>query len=249
MQYKKEFDSVSSLIKETGKELLQKNQLDVISNEGKDVKAVADIETEKKLIKGIESFSKSRILSEESYKSFKSDVSEDPYWIVDPIDGTLNYLRSIPMSCISVALWHGDKPIFGVVYDFNRDEMIRGYVGEGAWFNNDKLYKPPEIAREQSVLGTGITTYMNLEDGSLEELISNIIKYKKIRMLGSAAVMITYVGLNRFNAYMEKDIKLWDIAAGLAILKALNIPYNIEETQNYGYDVFAYNHKNIDENL
>lgn len=245
MDYKKEFDLLSSLVKNIGKDLLHKNQLDVISEKGKDVKAVADIETEKKLMEGIENFSDFKILSEESYKSFKPDTSDAPYWIVDPIDGTLNYLRSIPMSCISVALWNGDKPIFGVVYDFNRDEMIRGYVGEGAWLNNKKLYKPPEITREQSVLGTGITTYMNLEDGSLKELISNIIKYKKIRMLGSAAIMITYVGLNRFNAYMEKDIKFWDIAAGLAILKALKIPYNIEETENYGYNVFAYNHKKI----
>ena len=122
---------------------------------------------------------------------------------------------------------------------------MRGYVGEGAWLNNNRLTKPPQISRDQSVLGTGITSYMNLEDDSLTELISKIIKYKKIRMLGSAAIMISYVGLNRFNAYLEKDIKLWDIAAGLAILKALQIPYTIEETTNYGYNVYAYNHEVI----
>ena len=245
MNYKKEFDSLGLLLKNVGKELLESVQLDVISEEGKDIKAVADIETEKKLLEGIMSFSSFSILSEESHKDFKLENSAEPFWIVDPIDGTLNYLRSIPISCISVALWKKDQPLFGMVYDFNRDELIQGYVGEGAWLNDKKLSKPLEIDRKQSVLGTGITTYMNLEDDSIKNLISNILKYKKIRMLGSAAIMISYVGLNRFNAYMEKDIKLWDIAAGLSILKALNIPFYMEETENYGYDVFAYNHKKI----
>jgi myo-inositol-1(or 4)-monophosphatase len=243
MKFSKEYKKAEKIIKDAGSYLLKNNNKGVISSVGKDTKAIADIEIEKFIINSIQSFSDYPILSEESYQDFFDNNGK--YWIVDPIDGTLNYTRSIPLSCISIAFWDGSKPIFGLIYDFNQKELIKGYVGNGAWLNNKLLGSPPLVNQDQSILATGFSTYIDLDNDkvSLESFIKSIMNYKKIRLLGSAALSIAYVGLNRVNAYFEKDIKLWDIAGGIAILHSLKIPYEMKSTGDYCYDVFAYNHK------
>jgi myo-inositol-1(or 4)-monophosphatase len=241
-EYKKEFKLAQQIARNAGQQLMSVNQKEIISSKGKDTKAIADIKTNQFILEALAKASSKPIISEESDNNVIH--YDDAYWIIDPIDGTLNYTRDIPLSCVSIALWKNSQPVFGVIFDFNRNEMISGYIGTGAWLNSEKIMRPKPIKKEQAILATGISTYINLENdqGSVQMFIKEITEYKKVRLIGSAALSLAYVGLNRFNAYKEKDIKLWDVAAGVAIINSLKIPFEMKDTGNYCYDLFAYNH-------
>jgi myo-inositol-1(or 4)-monophosphatase len=159
------------------------------------------------------------IISEES---FESQIFCDGYqWIVDPLDGSLNFSLGIPICCISIALWDGFEPILGVIYDFNRDEIFEGIVGmEGRL--NGKPIKPGIIqGKSKAVLVTGFPVKTDFSNEALLNFVENIKYYKKIRLLGSAALSLAYVACGRADIYHENDIKLWDVAAGLAIVNSV----------------------------
>ncbi|RNC86060.1 MAG: inositol monophosphatase [Balneola sp.] len=243
MNYKQEFEDAKQIAIKAGERLIKEKNLEVLSSQGKDTKAKADIETEKFILNEIKRVSDFPLLSEESYQNY-NNVKDVPYWIIDPIDGTLNYTRTIHLSCVSIALWVNNSPIFGVIYDFNRSELIYGYVDAGAWLNDIQLKAPISRPKSESILGTGISTYIDLDNDtdSLQEFVQKITSYKKVRLLGSAALSVAYVALDRFDAYMEKDIKLWDVAGGISIIHSLGIKYEMQEVSDFGYDVFVYNH-------
>ncbi len=188
----------------------------------RDVKIEADDRFEKIIIENLIMHSKYSILSEESGFIRAKEEDTDYYWIVDPLDGSLNYSRGIPICCISIALWKDMEPILGVVYDFNRNEMFTGIVGKGAWLNGAPI-RVSEVAEEKSaVLCTGFPVHTNFSKESLTEFVEDIQKYKKIRLFGSAALSLAYVSCGRVDYYCENDIKIWDVAAGLALVKAAN---------------------------
>jgi myo-inositol-1(or 4)-monophosphatase len=220
---------------EAGK-FLQNNLTPVVNkSDDKDIKLAQDVQSEKIIRDILMSGSDFGFLGEES--GF-AESEKNSFWVVDPIDGTMNFSRGVPLACISIALWANDKPVLGVIYDFNHKEMFSAIVGEGAWLNGDKLmYKP--VQKNQAVLATGFTTYMDYSDSNISGFINNIKEYKKIRMIGSAALSLAYVSCGRFDAYMEKDIKLWDVAAGLVMIEALNIP----NTYSFTDDRFSMNVK------
>lgn len=220
MKYKLEFEVAKSIAKEVGIFLKNQTEKKIESLEGRDIKLELDRKSEAKIIETIESEFEYPILSEETglTKNLETDTL---YWIIDPIDGTMNFSRNNPTSCVSIALWMDKEPIFGVIYDFNRDELFCGYVGKGAWLN-DKKIEPSNIKeKSQAILATGFPTYMSNDENTLKSFITQIQEYKKIRMIGSAALSLAYVACGRFDAYIEQNIKLWDIAAGVAINKAL----------------------------
>jgi len=225
--YGKEFELAKNIAKKVGIFLKNQTEKKIESTEGRDIKLELDRKSEAIIIEAIESEFKYPMLSEEAglTKNLKLDT---PYWIIDPIDGTMNFSRNNPTSCVSIALWIEKEPIFGVIYDFNRDELFYGYIGKGAWLN-DKKIEPSNIKeKSQAILATGFPTYMNDDENTLKSFITQIQEYKKIRMIGSAALSLAYVACGRFDAYIEQNIKLWDIAAGVAINKALNNFINID---------------------
>jgi myo-inositol-1(or 4)-monophosphatase len=226
MIYKKEFELAKSIAKEVGVFLNSQTIKIVESQIGKDIKLELDKKSEELIMNSLNKYDYA-ILSEES--GLNKDIKKDePYWIIDPIDGTLNFSRDNPTCCISIAFWIDKEPIFGVIYDFNRDELFSGYVGVGAWLNDEKLKTQDKKEKSQSILATGFPTYMSDDDKTLKSFISKIQEYKKIRMIGSAALSIAYVACGRFDTYMENAIKLWDIAAGVAINKSIKNEIEIE---------------------
>lgn len=216
MKYKAEFELAKAVSLEVGAFLNSQTNKKVNSEIGKDIKLELDQLSEKLIISRLNRDFKYSILSEEIGLT-KEIRDNEPYWIVDPIDGTLNFSRDNPISCVSIALWTKNDPIFGVVYDFNRDELFNGYVGVGAWLNDEPIIRQRPKKKSQSILATGFPTYMVDDEETLKAFISQIQEYKKIRMIGSAALSLAYVACGRFDAYMENQIKLWDIAAGIAI--------------------------------
>jgi len=111
----------------------------VKENLARDVKVHADKRLESFILKRLTSASAYPVLSEETDRTVGKVNSDGFRWIVDPLDGSLNFSRQIPICCISIALWQNDFPMLGVIYDFNRDELFSGVVGEGAWLNRNPI--------------------------------------------------------------------------------------------------------------
>lgn len=186
----------------------------------RDVKILADKRLESVIVKRLLEESQYPVLSEEAGYLAGSEKDTDYRWIVDPLDGSLNFSRGIPINCISIALWKGMESVLGLVYDFNRDECFLGLVGEGAWLNGFPIMISEVPEKSKAVLCTGFPVSTDFSRKSLLEFIEHIKDYKKIRLFGSAALSLAYVACGRADAYMENDIKIWDVAAGIALVRA-----------------------------
>ncbi len=232
MEFKNEFELAKKTAQEVGFFLKSQTTKDIISQTKKDIKLTLDKTAEQMIIDTLKKNYEYAILSEEI--GLTKDIEKDnPYWIVDPIDGTLNFSRDNPTSCTSIALWINQEPILGVIYDFNRDELFSGYVGVGAWLNSAQLVLQKTKEKFQAILATGFPTYMKDDEDTIKNFILQVQEYKKIRMIGSAALSLAYVACGRFDTYMETNIKLWDVAAGVAINQAISNRLDIIYLHNY----------------
>ena len=213
----KELELAVKAAKMAGGFLKKRETIHIDTSEGKDIKLSSDKMSEK-IIMDILDESDIPILSEEY--GFKGNESE-LCWIVDPLDGTINYFKGLDeMACVSIALWRKDKPILGVVYRFMRDELYYGEEGYGAYLNDIKI-SPSEIKNtESAVMATGFPVKRAYDTESLSLFVKQIQYFKKVRMLGAAAIMSTFVACGKFDAYFEDEIMIWDVAAGVAIVNA-----------------------------
>ena len=218
-----ELDSWLALAKsaalEAGKYLLinQGKELNILHDAGRDIKLQLDIDTENIIKKIISSQSEFSILGEET--GFTDDVGEF-YWVVDPLDGTSNFLRDIPISCVSIALMQNLTPILGVIYDFNHDDLYFGHQNSKAFLNQEQISVSDYSEKSQSTLVTGIPAKTNYSDDEFKNMIDDFQHWKKVRMIGSAAMAAIYVAAGKAETYKENGIFLWDIAAGAAIVNA-----------------------------
>lgn len=189
---------------------------------GRDVKIVADKKLESLIVKSLREETPFPILSEESglISADREKGTDGHKWIVDPLDGSLNFARDIPFYVISIALWQGMEPVLGLVYDFNNNESFTGLVNKGAWLNG-KAIKVSEIKEKaKGVLCTGFPVSTNFSKKRLLDFVKDAMAFKKVRLFGSAALSLAYVSCGRCDMYQENDIKIWDVAAGLALIKA-----------------------------
>ncbi len=187
-----------------------------------DVKLQADVESEK-LIRDI--FTEEAdypIIGEEEGGDAELINRREPYWVIDPLDGTYNYLRDLPLTCVSIGLLCGEKPLLGVIYDFYRDELFTGIPGAGDGLHINGLKHESDWAEtiKKAAITTGFPANADRSTPALEKLNGLIQRYKKVRMLGSAAIAMTYVAAGRLDAYYEEGVNLWDIAAGMALVEA-----------------------------
>lgn len=226
---------------ESGKILLEHKQTEINSAVGKDIKLQADLESEK-IVFDILQQTRINILSEEA-GYIENDNKSDLCWVVDPLDGSLNYSREIPLNCISIALWKGDQPVLGVIYDYNHDSLLKGIVGEGAYLNDESIEVSDIDDKSKSIITTGFPVYTSFEDASLLDFIKTIQSYKKVRLLGSAALSLSLVAKGSVEAYTESNIAFWDVAAGIALVKAAGgvTDYSFTNRERYLMNVFSTN--------
>jgi fructose-1,6-bisphosphatase/inositol monophosphatase family enzyme len=193
-----------------------------VSSRGHDIKIAGDASAEAEALEFLAKASRFPALSEEAGVVGGSAAGEgSPYrWILDPIDGSLNFNRGIPLCCVSVALWKGDEPVLGVVHDFNRGEVFTGIVGQGAAVNGVPMAVSGVSRLQDAVLCTGFPVYSDFSEAPLLEFVRKVQSYKKVRLLGSAALSLAYVAAGRADAYMEDGIMAWDVGAGLALVLA-----------------------------
>ena len=187
-------------------------------NIGREVKIRADRELNNLIIEELSKRSSFNIVSEELDENYINDSEYN--WILDPLDGSFNYMRGIPMYCISLALWKGFEPVLGVIYDLTKDDIYHGIIG-GEAFKNDMKIMVSKISRfSDAVLCTGFPVNFSYTENKIIEFANNVKKYKKIRLFGSAALSLSFVASGKTDAYIEENIMIWDVAAGIAIVKA-----------------------------
>jgi len=205
--YINEFNIAKEVAKEVGLFLkIQKVKI-IESLHEKDIKLLLDRKAEEIILEKLLKEFNYPILSEE-FGLTEVIKNNTPYWIVDPIDGTMNYSRNIPLSCISIALFKNNEAVLGVIYNFNDNELFSAIVSQVAWLNDIKITPSKINQKSESILATGFPVYMNLDNSNLVQFISQIQEYKKIRMIGSAALSLAYVATGRFDTYIEQSIKL-----------------------------------------
>lgn len=218
MAYEKEYALALEAAAEAGKYLESLGQAVVDSQEGRDIKLEADKKSEE-LIIDILRPAGIPILSEERGAVGESGGSRR--WIVDPLDGTANFWKGMrELSCVSVALWEDGQPVLGVINRFHSREIYGGIIGEGAWRNKQPIHTSATSCLKDAVLATGFPVRRDYSADSLRAFIAKVQGFKKIRMLGAAAVMGAFVADGRIDAYTEEQIMLWDVAASSAIVRA-----------------------------
>jgi myo-inositol-1(or 4)-monophosphatase len=141
-------------------------------------------------------------------------------WIIDPLDGTTNYLHGLPIYAISVGLTRGDKPIVGVVYHVVRKECFHTIEDGNAYCNGRIIHVSTIPTLQQSLLATGFPYYhFDKRDMYLDIIKEFLENSHGIRRLGSAAIDLAYVACGRLEGYFEYDLNAWDVAAGILLIQ------------------------------
>ena len=237
--YKKELDTAKKAARKAGHILLsnKSNLNKILSTTKKDIKLQADVSAETVIKDIIKSESTLPILAEES--GLSSEKISSTFWVVDPLDGTANYSRNIPICCVSIGLISNLKPILGVIYDFHNDDLYEGSIDTNALLNNNEISVSKVENFHDGVLLTGLPNNTDYSDSALLKMVKDFQNWRKVRMIGSAAMASAYVASGRADVYTEKKTYLWDIAAGAAIVNAAGGEVSIVN-QNENFQVDAY---------
>src|ERR1700682_5188740 len=140
-------------------------------------------------------------------------------WVVDPLDGTVNYFYSIPHFCVSIALRFKGEIIVGVIYDPMRDELWTGQKGEAPRLNGHHFRVSERADLAEAVISVGLSKTGMMIESNIPLLQQMLHRARKCRIMGSAALDMAYVACGRFDAYIEQGISLWDIAAGWILVE------------------------------
>ena len=164
-----------------------------------------------------ESFPDHFILSEE-IGEVKMDSSYK--WIIDPIDGTVNFANGIPLCCVSIGVEKDGEMIMGAVYNPMMNEFYFAERGQGAFLNDHPIHVSKQTEVQYSCLVTGFPyTYLDMENGPLEVFSRLIRKGSPVRRLGSAAIDLCWVAAGRFDGFYEHRLNAWDSAAGFLLVE------------------------------
>jgi myo-inositol-1(or 4)-monophosphatase len=233
---------------EAGNYLANNRVVNVESMDGRDIKLAADKASEKILL-DILSQTTIPVLTEESGLLGISEIGESGLlWIIDPLDGSMNYYKDMrELCCVSVALWDSRTPVFGIVNRFACNEIIEGMIGNGSRLNGTAI-KPSTVDKiNQAVLATGLPLKGSHSADALEHLAKRMRAFKKVRMMGTAALMASFVACGRVDVYHEDGIMLWDIAAAAAIVEAAGGVVTLAEQSDFRCDIRCFSSQELQE--
>ena len=201
-------------------ELLRQNfhrPLRVNAAEAHDIKLQIDVEAQDLITKSLlDQFPQHALYGEEG---IVGDQSSEHQWVVDPLDGTVNYFYRIPHFCVSIALRFKGEIVVGVIYDPMRDEMWSVQKGETPTLNHEPFRVSDRADLAEAVISVGLSkTGVTIASG-LPLLQEMVHRARKCRLMGSAALDMAYVACGRFDAYVEQGISLWDVAAGWILVE------------------------------
>jgi myo-inositol-1(or 4)-monophosphatase len=212
------------------------------------VVSYVDKETEKMIVRGLSKIvPDAGFITEEETVAQSTDNQElkrnAARWIIDPLDGTANFIHGLPVFSVSIALAQGSEVIVGVVYNINAKEVYSAWKGGGAFCNGKKIAVSPIKTLNESLLATGFPYYkFDNQDKYLKILESLMQKTHGLRRMGSAAIDLAYVASGKFDGFYEYNLNSWDMAAGVLLIKeAGGIVSDFSGGENYlfGGDIVA----------
>ncbi|NPA35327.1 MAG: inositol monophosphatase [Chlorobi bacterium] len=212
---------VVDIARETGrfiKESGVKGELSIEEKGHNDFVTKIDKQSEQRIVAALkEVIPGAGFIVEENSETGRSD---DYNWIVDPIDGTTNFIHGVAPYAVSIALIYRNEIILGVVYEAGLDECFYAWKGGGAWLNEKQISVSKATSVEDSLIATGFP-YSNYKylDRFMDSLYYFMQHSHGLRRLGSAATDLAYVACGRFEAFYEYGLKPWDVAAGIIIIK------------------------------
>jgi myo-inositol-1(or 4)-monophosphatase len=183
-----------------------------------DLVSYVDKTAEEKIVAGLE-----LILPEAGFiteEKTRNKLGDRYNWVIDPLDGTTNFIHGLPTFSVSIALQEYDEPVLGVVYEVNQDECFYAHQDAPAYLNGTeiKVSNRPTIA--DSLIATGFPYYDFTKQQAYIELFTELMRNcHGLRRLGSAAVDLAYTACGRFESFYEYNLNAWDIAAGIVIVK------------------------------
>jgi myo-inositol-1(or 4)-monophosphatase len=183
-----------------------------------DIKLELDVRTQALISDALlAAFPDHALLGEEG---IAGDPSSQWQWIVDPIDGTVNYFYGVPHFCISIALRKCEEIQLGVIYDPMRDELWSVARGATPTLNGQPIRVSPRTELKDAILSIGFAKSKSTITAGLPLVEKFIPRVRKIRLMGSAALDLAYVACGRLDAYIESSVSLWDVAAGKLLVEA-----------------------------
>jgi myo-inositol-1(or 4)-monophosphatase len=189
----------------------------VNSSEAHDIKLEIDVRTQDLITTSLlEKFPQHALYGEEG---IVGDQGSDHQWVVDPLDGTVNFFYGIPHFCVSIALRYLGEIIVGVIYDPIRDELWKAQKGEQPTLNGKAFRVSDRADLRECVVSVGMSKTGVTIAAGLPLLQDMVHRARKCRLMGSAALDMAYVACGRFDAYIEQGISLWDIAAGWILVE------------------------------
>ena len=192
--------------------------LDVNAFEAHDIKLDLDVRSQQLITDLLlAEFPTHAIYGEEG---IAGDQDSPLQWIIDPIDGTVNYFYSIPHFCISIALRERDEIIVGVIYDPMRNELWQVAKGGTATLNGTPIAVSSRTKLSDATLSVGFSKTSTTIASGLPLLAKYVQRARKCRLMGSAALDLAYVASGRLDAYIEQSVSLWDVAAGKLLVEA-----------------------------
>lgn len=187
------------------------------SAEAHDIKLELDVRCQALIEKMLaKAFPQIPVLGEEGNTG---DTTAEYRWVIDPIDGTVNYAYAIPHAGVSIALQHRGQSVVAVIYDPFADELWTTVKGEPTRVNGKIVRVSQRSKIEDSIIAMGFSKSQDNLEKSLPHLIRISRRAKKVRIMGSAALELAWVAGGRFDAYIERTINLWDVAAGMLLVE------------------------------
>ena len=142
------------------------------------------------------------------------------YWVIDPLDGTTNFVHGLPIFSVSIALMHQDEPVLGVVYEVGMDECFSAIKGGGTTLNGNRVRTSTTTELKDSLLATGFPYYDFSGVAGFQRTLEYFYpKTRGIRRIGTAAVDLAYTACGRFEGYFEYGLSPWDVAAGILLVR------------------------------
>jgi myo-inositol-1(or 4)-monophosphatase len=149
----------------------------------------------------------------------RPSVNDPPTWIVDPLDGTTNYVHDCPAYCVSIGLVAGGAPVVGVVYDPRQQEMFAAAKGMGAYLGDKRLQVSATDSLANALLATGFAPDLHKQERTLDWWRYFSLRVQSLRRTGSTALNLAYVASGRFDGYWAFDNHAWDVTAGFVLVQ------------------------------
>lgn len=240
---------VKLLAKDVGKYQLDKyeKELNVTKKTSYlDLVSEVDKKSEEKIVNWIKSnFPEHDILAEESGIT---DNKSEYEWVIDPLDGTTNYIHGFPMFSISIALTKDDEPILGVIYVPYLNELYTAIKGKGAYLNEKKISVSQKNNLKESLLVTGFPYDLTEDEyNNIEIFRSLLLKSRGVRRIGSAAYDLACIAAGKLDGFWELKLSPWDVKAGIVIVREAG--GEVIETDFHGHYLIVAGPKGINNKL